>query len=114
MLQKSNCSFNFTNISASLLPLYTSVKQQDLTRLLIIKKSKSALLCPLLSGPDNELIGSLELYRGHSQVFDTECEKRVQKYAQMLQDFCGLFVRMRRTQMEVSHKKLITLCRSKN
>jgi hypothetical protein len=99
MLQKSNCSFNFTNISASLLPLYTSVKHQtqDLTRLLIIKKSKSALLCPLFSGQDSELIGSLELYRGHSQIFDTECEKRVQKYAQMLQDFCGLFIRMRRT-----------------
>lgn len=53
MLSKSNSMFNFTNISNSLYDLYKTqfgknTQDRDvITRMLLLKKSKSALLCPL-------------------------------------------------------------------
>lgn len=88
MLAKSNSMFNFTNISNSLYELYVTQfgKTQDrdiISRMLLLKKSKSALLCPLsieTSEGDVQLIGSLELYRFYGQIFDAEMEARIRVF----------------------------------
>jgi len=71
MLSKSMTMFNFSNISNSLYDLYlsqfgkTNLDKDIVSRMILLKKSKSALLCPLLVeiGSEVNLIGSLELYR---------------------------------------------------
>lgn len=63
--------FNFSNIGNSLYDLYLSqfgksnYDKDIMTRMILLKKSKSALLCPLtvMIGDEARLIGSLELYR---------------------------------------------------
>lgn len=73
MLSKSLTMFNFSNISNSLYDLYfsqfgkTNLDRDVMSRMILLKKSKSALLCPLTVqiGEETRLIGSLELYRHH-------------------------------------------------
>lgn len=53
MLAKSKSMINFTNISNSLYDLYKSKFDETenkniISRMILLKKSKSALLCPLL------------------------------------------------------------------
>lgn len=51
--------------------------------MVLLKKSKSALLCPLsieTSEGDINLIGSLELYRFYGQIFDSEVESRIRVF----------------------------------
>jgi len=63
--------FNFSNIGNSLYDLYLSqfgksnYDKDIMTRMILLKKSKSALLCPLtvMIGDEARLMGSLELYR---------------------------------------------------
>ena len=46
--------------------------------MMLIKKSRSALLCPLvLRTLDEGLVGSIELFRFNGQPFDTEFEQRM-------------------------------------
>lgn len=81
MLSQSQKMFNFSNISTSLYELYAAQfgRSQDrdiAQRMLLLRKGKAALLCPLLIGTD--LIGSLELYRfDATQPFSAEVEARL-------------------------------------
>ena len=65
--------------------------------MILLKKSKSALLCPLVVeiGDEAKLIGSLELYRYYGQTFDTEIESRLKVFTNHLSGVCHLFLGMR-------------------
>lgn len=64
--------------------------------MLLLRKGKAALLCPLLSG--SELIGSLELYRfDGAQAFTPEVEARLQCFSLQLAEIANLFLSMRQT-----------------
>lgn len=110
--------FNFSNVSNSLLELYQTqfglTPEPDIyQRMLLLRKSKSALFCPLLLSGKGDLIGTLELYRFYGQIFDVELEQRIGHFASQLQDVCSLFVRMRHTQLQVSKRRSHTnvVCR---
>jgi hypothetical protein len=62
--------------------------------MLILKRSKSALLCPLTveTGDGVVLIGSLELYRSSGPVFDKETESRIKVFSFQLEDVFNLFM----------------------
>lgn len=84
MMGKANQTFNFANISKSLYELYATrfgqTQDKDVVaRMMLLRKSKSALLSPLLSSED-QLIGSLEMYRFTDQPFDKELESRIQVF----------------------------------
>ena len=122
---KSQTAFNFNNISQSLYDLYMShlgrgsmvkgeqdgganpghalaslnVDRDMAQRMMLVKRSKSSLLIPLLVPfysefdddyqdvdrvPQMKLIGSLELYRFHFQPFDEELERRICTFAKIL------------------------------
>ena len=95
--------FNFTNISTSLYELYTTqfgktVDRDIVQRMLLLRRSKSALLCPLMDQDD--LIGSLELYRldGSNQGgFGKEVEARLKVFTNQLQETVLMFWKMRTT-----------------
>ena len=103
MLSKSLTMFNFSNIGNSLYDLYlsqfgkTNLDRDIMSRMILLKKSKSALLCPLtvLIGDEFRLIGSLELYRYHGQTFDSEIEQRIKVFTGHLSGVCHLFLGMR-------------------
>ena len=103
MLSKSLTMFNFSNIGNSLYDLYlsqfgkTNLDRDIMSRMILLKKSKSALLCPLtvLIGDEFRLIGSLELYRHHGQTFDSEIEQRIKVFTGHLSGVCHLFLSMR-------------------
>ena len=125
MLKKSQTMFNFTNISQSLYDLYLNhlsrgaaakahhgpnpgsamaaqnVDSETAQRMMLVKKSKSALVIPLLvpfhttmgendnmtyvnEVPEFKLVGSLELYKFHYQPFDEEMERRIGVFAKVL------------------------------
>jgi len=65
--------------------------------MILLKKSKSALLCPLSVeiGEETKLIGSLELYRYYGQTFDSEMEQRLKVFTSHLAGVCHLFLGMR-------------------
>ena len=121
MLKKSQTMFNFSNISQSLYDLYLNhlsrgaagkagagsaaapqnVDNETASRMMLVKKSKSALIIPLLvpfqttTGesvdvthmgeiPEFKIAGSLELYKFHYQPFDEEMERRIGVFAKVL------------------------------
>ena len=121
MLKKSQTMFNFTNISQSLYDLYLNhlgrgaaakghggsagevqhVDNETAQRMMLVKKSKSALVIPLLvpfhttlaendtstylnEVPEFRMVGSLELYKFHYQPFDEEMERRIGVFAKVL------------------------------
>jgi len=49
--------------------------------MLVVKKSKSALVMPLSVG--DKFVGSLELYRFHQQTFDEELETRMESFVRL-------------------------------
>jgi hypothetical protein len=106
MLSKSLTMFNFTNIGNSLYDLYLSqfgksnLDKDIVSRMILLKKSKSALLCPLAVqvGGEIRLIGSLELYRHYGQTFDAELEQRIKVFTNHLSGVCHLFLGMRASQ----------------
>lgn len=128
MLAKGQTAFNFNNISQSLYDLYlnqlgrgagsksgalgpgSALADQHadpdvVKRMMIIKRSKSSLLIPLLvpfrpaggideeedsafyntnvRAPEFKLVGSLELYKYHFQPFDEELERRIGIFAKI-------------------------------
>jgi hypothetical protein len=99
--------FNFSNISNSLYDLYlsqfgkTNLDKDIMSRMILLKKSKSALLCPLVVQIGNEarLIGSLELYRHYAQTFDSDMEQRIKVFTSHLSGVCHLFLGMRASQL---------------
>jgi len=145
MLAKGQTAFNFNNIGNSLYDLYLnhlgkgatgSSKQKGggfrpsamqnadpdtVKRMMIVKKSKSSLLLPLLvpfrpSGgleeedsafyntgvraPEFRLIGSLELFKYHFQPFDEELERRIGVFAKIFaNDVLPVYFSMRQTQL---------------
>ena len=71
MLTKSNgIIFNFQNIQQSLSDIFLSQqsrhKDQNIgNRFATVKRSKSALIIPMFDVSQNNIIGSIELYRHH-------------------------------------------------
>lgn len=147
MLSKGQTAFNFNNISQSLYDLYLnhlgrgaqnkngeigpgsalaaqSTDPEMVKRMMIVKRSKSSLIMPLLvpfkptggieeedaafynTGvrvPEFKLIGSLELYKYHFQPFDEELERRIGVFAKIFaNDVLPIYFSLRQTQLQVS------------
>ena len=83
--------------------------------MMLVKKSKSALVIPLLvpfhttlaedaaqtymnEVPEFKLVGSLELYKFHYQPFDEEMERRIGVFAKVLaNDVLPVYFSLRQT-----------------
>ena len=144
MLGKGQTCFNFNNISQSLYDLYLNhlgrgagnnfgtlghgsaiaaqtADPDTVKRMLLVKRSKSSLLVPLLmpkalhshnesnssmkyeTETNMKLVGSLELYKYHFQPFDEELEKRISIFAKIFaHDVLPAFFSLRQTQLQVS------------
>ena len=117
--------FNFKDISHSLYDLYVNhlgnqkYDSQVASRMILIKKSKSALImpliipvlddCPVDESPQKLLVGSLELYRFHNQQFDEDMEQRLQIFSSLFaRDVLPLYFQMRNTQHQVSVFPVLT------
>ena len=84
---------------------------------MLVKKSKSALIIPLLvpfhtttgesvdmthvgEVPEFKIAGSLELYKFHYQPFDEEMERRIGVFAKVLaNDILPVYFSLRQTQV---------------
>ena len=99
--------------------------------MMIVKKSKSSLLVPLLvpirpaGRVDDEdaafyntgarqdqmkLVGSLELYKYHFQPFDEELEHRIGVFAKVFaNDVLSIYFSLRKTQLQVSPISLLSI-----
>lgn len=97
MLTKSNgITFNFQNIQQSLSDIFLSQqsrhKDQNIgNRFATVKRSKSALIIPMFDVSHHQIIGSLELYRHHQQIFAAEMEARFEYFSKRLADFLLLY-----------------------
>lgn len=100
MMAKSRTMFNFKDINSSLYQLYlksfgNNASEVDIAqRMILIRKSQSALLCPLTINTD-ELVGSLELFRFNSQPFDPEFEARMRVFNEHFSNVLQVYLSIR-------------------
>jgi hypothetical protein len=107
MLEKSNgITFNFQNVQQSLSDIFLG--QQSLqrdqnigNRYAVVRRSKSALIIPLLDVSQQSIIGSFELYRHHQQAFTEEIEERFEHFAKLVGDFCLLYGQLQQHTLEI-------------
>lgn len=67
-------------------------KDQNIgNRFTVIRRSKSALIIPLMDISQSQIIGSFELYKHHQQAFTEEIEQRFDHFAKLVGDFFLLY-----------------------
>lgn len=70
--------------------------------MIIIRKSQSALLCPLtVRTHEDTLVGSLELFRFNSQPFDPEFEARMRVFVEHFSNVLQVYLSIRQTRTQV-------------
>lgn len=102
----------------------SSVDHETAKRMMLIKKSKSSLIVPLLMPyrpgydqaehslreqidfrddvPQFKVVGSLELYRFHYQPFDEDSERRIGQFATILSnEILPVYFQLRQTQVQI-------------
>jgi hypothetical protein len=111
MLVKSNgVIFNFQNIQQSLSDIFLTQQSSNRdhsigNRFAVVRRSKSALIIPLFDVSQQTIIGSLELYRHHSQAFTDEIEQRYDYFSKRLADFLLIYGQLKQQSFQIDQLK---------